>query len=155
LQEDIQSFGSDFDADSIALVTTPDTDAMVKRGELPAYSVLYKDKNGVYQTIPGKLWRPDVNPATLQAKRAEEQAAQEGRVDNARFQQELDREQAETQALPDGGREQSLDAFIDGPAKIPAITAEPPAGAPTLQDKLDTRRDELFENAPTTGGGGW
>ena len=155
LQEDIQSFGSEFDTDSIALVTTPDTDAMVKRGELPAYSVLYKDKNGVYQTIPGKLWRPDVNPDTLRAKADEARLEQEQAVERARGQQELDREEAEIQALPDGGREQSLDAFIDGPAKIPAITAEPPAGAPTLQDKLDVRRDELFENAPTSGGGGW
>jgi hypothetical protein len=155
LQEDIQSFGSEFDADSISLVTTPDTDAMVKRGELPAYSVLYKDKDGVYQTIPGKLWRPDVNPDTLRAKADEARLEQEQAVERARGQQELDREEAEIQALPDGGREQSLDAFIDGPAKIPAITAEPPAGAPTLQDKLDVRRDELFENAPTSGGGGW
>jgi len=156
LQEDIGAFGSEVDTGSIALVTTPETDAMVKRGELPAYAVLYKDANGVYQTIPGKLWRPDVNPETVRAKADEARLEQEQAVERARGQQEIDRERAETQALPDAGREQSLDAFLDGPPQIPADLSVPaPAGEPSLQDRLDERRDELFQNVPTNGGGGW
>lgn len=148
LQEDISSFGSEVAAGSVTLVTTPETDAMVKRGELPAYAVLYKDSNGVYQTIPGKLWRPDVNPDSVQAKADQEAQDQASRMDNARFQQEIDRGRAETQALPDGGREQSMDAFLAGPPQIPGpITAEPPQTDPTLQDNLNDRRDELFDNA--------
>jgi len=154
LQDDIKSFGDEIEDGSISLVTTPETDAMVKRGELPAYAVLYKDANGVYQTIPGKLWRPEVSPESVRAKAEEARIEQEQALDRARGQQEIDRGRAETQALPDAGREQSLDDFLDGPPQIPApIEVEPPATNPTLQDRLDERRDELFENAPQGGGG--
>lgn len=155
LQDDIKAFGTEIEDGSISLVTTPETDAMVKRGELPAYAVLYKDANGVYQTIPGKLWRPDVNPEQVLAKAAEEQAAQQARLDLARARQEDDRYFAEQQALPDGGRERALDEYLAGPPQLPGpISAEPPQTDPTLQDRLDERQDELFQNAPQTGGGG-
>jgi len=63
LEADLRALNPDFDAGSIQFVTTPETDAMVKRGDLPGYAVLYKDSSGVLQTIPGKLWRPDIDKA--------------------------------------------------------------------------------------------
>lgn len=141
--------GDEFDASSIRFIATPETDAMIKRGEMPAYSVLYKDANGVLQTIPGKLWRPDTSSGLFKA--TEEKAAEEqvDTIDRARNVQSDDRVRAETQALPDGGRERSLDAFLAGPPQIPA------PGRETIQNRLDERRDELFENAPNGGGGGF
>lgn len=67
------------DLPKVQLVTTPETDAMVKAGEMPAYGVLFTDQNGVMQTLPGKLWRPDPSKM-LEAetiRQAEEQAARE------------------------------------------------------------------------------
>lgn len=61
LDADIREFSPDVDMSSVQLVTTPETDAMIKRGEMPGYAVLYKDENGVLQTIPGKLWKPDIS----------------------------------------------------------------------------------------------
>lgn len=75
------------DMDRVQLVTTPETDAMVKRGELPGYAVLYKDDNGVLQTIPGKLWRPDPTQM-LQFQQQQEIEEQAGKVENARDLQE-------------------------------------------------------------------
>lgn len=106
-------------ADSkIQLVTTPATDAMIKRGEMPAYAVFYQDKNGNYQTMPGKLWRPD---PTGQLKMQEERkAAEQGALtDQARFQQGINRTAAEMQNDPQGARDASLDSFIDGPNSTP------------------------------------
>ena len=151
LLDDILSFGSEVDPNTVRLVTTPETDAMVKRGELPAYAVIYKDANGVYQTIPGKLWRPDVDPATVRAKAAEQEQERTQVLDRARDIQAETRSRIETNALPDAGRAQSLDAFLGGPVQMP-----PPPGRETTADRLQERRDELFENAPEpNSGGGW
>lgn len=86
--------GDDIDPSTIQLVTTPETDAMVKRGEMPAYAILYKDKNGAYQTIPGKLWRPDISKAS--AVNAEKAAADKAEAERkARIVQDVERGKAE------------------------------------------------------------
>ena len=84
---------------SIRLVTTPETDAMVKRGEVPAYAVMWTDKDGMIQTIPGKLWRPDFADVTKKAG-----AARAEQVGEAK---QLD---ADIKAGRD--REGSLDSFL-------------------------------------------
>jgi hypothetical protein len=63
------------DPSTVQLVTTPETEADVKAGRLPGYAVMWKDANGNLQTIPGKVWRPDVSHmlATQQANRAKAQ----------------------------------------------------------------------------------
>lgn len=156
LNEDIKAFGGT-SPQSVQLVTTPETDAMVKRGEMPAYSVIYQDENGVYQTIPGKLWRPSLDKGALERKAEAAAQEQADALQLARDRQVDDRYFAEQQASPDGGRAASLDAFLDGPPQIPPApkSIEAPQTAPTLQNKLDERQDELFENAPQNNGGGW
>lgn len=64
------------DPSTVQLVTTPETEADVKAGRLPGYAVMWKDANGNYQTIPGKLWRPDTSRMleNQQQNRAKEQS---------------------------------------------------------------------------------
>lgn len=79
LFRDIEAQDQTFQPGSMRLVTTPETEADVKAGRLPGYSVLWKDANGNLQTIPGKVWRPDVTNmlATQEANRAKAQAEAE------------------------------------------------------------------------------
>ena len=76
LWQDVTGIDPEYQEGSIQLVTTPETDAMIKRGEMPAYGILWKDKDGVMQTMPGKLWRPDIEMVTnrMSKKAAEEKA---------------------------------------------------------------------------------
>ena len=64
---------------SIRLVSTPETDAMVKRNEVPSYAVMWQDKNGQIQTMPGKLWRPDFAKATANIEREKQERVQDAR----------------------------------------------------------------------------
>lgn len=101
LRQDIQTVVPDADLDAVQLVTTPETDAMVKRGEMPAYAVLVKDKSGNYQTIPGKLWRPDFSGA----EKANDADAATRRKD-AKDEQAAERESIEQmRAVPAFGRD--------------------------------------------------
>jgi len=93
LQADIAEFSADADMQSVQLVTTPETDAMVKRGEMPGYAVLYKDANGVLQTIPGKLWRPDISKLQDMQKKVDD-AASGAAMEGARANQTEQRQQA-------------------------------------------------------------
>ena len=67
----------------------------------PAYSVVYKDENGVFQTIPGKLFKPDENAARATAvddARAERTQLIERYEDQKSAEEELRRlNQIETQ----------------------------------------------------------
>jgi hypothetical protein len=78
-EKDIDSIRRQWMENNMAIVSTPTTDAMVKRGEMPAYSVLFKDFNGVWQTLPGKLFQLDAKPIQKQ------------RIDAARDSQTLNR----------------------------------------------------------------
>jgi hypothetical protein len=111
LADDVMGMDPDADMSTVQLVTTPDTDAMIKRGEMPAYAILYRDKNGAYQTIPGKLWKPDFS-AAMAVQQGVEQADQAERVRKARDQQDIERQKA-TERGTDGGRATSLDNFLD------------------------------------------
>lgn len=77
--KDIDSIRRQWMDANMAIVSTPQTDAMVKRGEMPAYSILFRDFNGMYQTLPGKLFQLDATPM------------QERRIDDARDAQALNR----------------------------------------------------------------
>lgn len=119
LYADIYAIDPEVDQSKIQLVSTPETDAMVKRGEMPAYAVFYPDKNGVLQTMPGKLWRPDpANHLKMQEQR--NSATQSDAEDQARFRQDINRTDAEMAADPDAARAASQDAFIAGPETTPA-----------------------------------
>lgn len=103
----------EFDPQSIQYVATPATAAMVKRGELPAYAIFYKDRNGVLQTFPGKLWRPDLkNPQRSM------QQDKDRRTQTAQERDEYIRATA--------GREKSLDNFLEG---------DPLTGLPREEDQ--------------------
>lgn len=114
ISADIKSFAGveDFDASTLQFVTTPETDKMIKRGEMPAYQVMYMDANGVLQTIPGKLWKPDMAAVDVENKRKAEEAAQKA-LSNARAMQPDEMKQAILSNSPDGGRAASMDAFIN------------------------------------------
>jgi hypothetical protein len=140
LNQELTAISPDYQPDSVQLVTTPETDAMVKRGEMPGYAVMWKDANGVLQTMPGKLWRPD--PSKIQAIDAANQAAEDAKaMERARSNQEEQRLRAQIQSAPDGGRGASLDAFIGGPNAPLKPEAMPPAAPQSprqqLQDQVE------------------
>lgn len=61
LHKDIsEQFGA-YEDGSVTFTTVPETDAAIKRGEMPGYVVMWKDENGQYQSFPGKLWKPDTS----------------------------------------------------------------------------------------------
>lgn len=105
LYGEIMSRDSEFQPDSIRYTATPATEAMIKRGEPPAYAITYKDANGVIQSFPGKLWRPDFDNVE-RAKKAEAKRVE----DDAREQDTYVRETV----LPGRDREQTLDNFLLG-----------------------------------------
>lgn len=84
------------DPKSVRLVTTPETEADVKAGRLPGYAVLYKDANGNLQTIPGKVWRPDVSHMLQQQEsnraKAQDEATAAAREEDTRIIHEADRD---------------------------------------------------------------
>lgn len=96
---------AEFDPNSVQFVTTPATEQMIKRGEMPGYAVFYTDKDGVIQTFPGMLWRPDVKPAAdaIEKRNIE-------RAEDAAAADEFQRERV----IPGQDREQTLDNFLDG-----------------------------------------
>jgi hypothetical protein len=96
---------AEFDPNSVQFITTPATEQMIKRGEMPGYAVFYTDKDGVIQTFPGMLWRPDVKPA---ADAIEKHNIQ--RAEDAAAADEFQRERV----IPGQDREQTLDNFLDG-----------------------------------------
>ena len=103
------------DMSKIQFVTTPETDRMVKRGEMPAYQVMYTDENGVLQTIPGKLWRPDATRIN-EKNSAMDKTEQDQTMKRARELQADEGKRAEMQNADDAGRSANLDAFLDGPS---------------------------------------
>lgn len=146
LEADVSGMGLNADPATIQLVTTPETDAMVKRGELPAYGILFKDKDGMYQTIPGKLWRPDISEAVKVQQKADQEAT-DAAVEFARGQQEIERVKAVEQG-DDGGRASSLDAFVDGPVKPPKPV---PEKRETPANQVQQQRSQLFKDAQDAG----
>ncbi|TPJ76888.1 hypothetical protein FJ422_29715 [Mesorhizobium sp. B2-6-3] len=141
LFQDISMQDENFQPGSLRLVTTPETEADVKAGRMPGYSLLWKDANGTLQTIPGKVWRPDVSHmlATQQAERAKTQAeaTSNARQNHALYNvnlltgEPLPPEKAQEPAAP-------ADAGSNIPADLPAkpddaaTTAEvPPVETPT------------------------
>ena len=148
LHQAITAISPEYQSGSIQLVTTPETDAMIKRGEMPGYSVLWKDHDGVMQTIPGKLWRPD--PTMMQkieaGKAAAEQAA---RTDRARYNQADQLERAQLKSSSDGGRGAALDAYIAGSNAQPK--PEPMPKPVTPQSQLQDERKQLFNDAEDSG----
>lgn len=106
LRDDVKAMSPAADLDSIQLVTTPETDAMVKRGEVPGYAVLYKDANGVMQTIPGKLWKPDI-AKLQQMQQTIDETNKTTTLDKARQNQVQERQKAPYNA-------QKPDDFLSG-----------------------------------------
>jgi hypothetical protein len=72
LESDLREMYPDLDMSRVQLVTTPETDRMVKQGEMPGYAVMYRDGDGVMQTIPGQLWRPDTSVVSGRQEALEE-----------------------------------------------------------------------------------
>jgi len=109
---------------SVRLVTTPETEADVKAGRLPGYSVLWKDANGNLQTIPGKVWRPDVTHM-LQQQQENLTKEQDAATQRAR--------EKDMQINSGRDREQTLENFLGGPAAPeykPSRKADPGANIP-------------------------
>lgn len=93
LENDLREFSPNVDMGTVQLVTTPETDAMVKRGEMPGYAVIYKDENGVLQTIPGKLWKPDISKLSDMQEKLDT-GVQKDALDKAKAEQVQERQQA-------------------------------------------------------------
>lgn len=156
LYADLYEIDPKIDSSSVQFVSTPETDAMVKRGEMPAYSVFYTDSNGVLQTMAGKLWRPDI---TQQMKmQADRQALENaGSLDQARFRQDINKTDAEMQADPLGAREASQDAFLAGPDATPQgafkanKAALPPQKPDTPQNRITEQRQSIVNDAQNSG----
>lgn len=148
LFQDVSGIDPEFQPGSIQLVTTPATEAMIKRGEMPAYSVLWTDENGVIQTMPGKLWRPD----TSKMQEMERQKAvdeQQKTIDRARSMREDELNRARLQNSPDAGRDASLDAFIKGPDALPqADTTAPMQAPPPPAPMFDTPSPDELQATP-------
>lgn len=101
-----------FDMSKVQFVATSETDKMIKRGEMPAYQVMYTDSNGVLQTIPGKLWKPDMAAVDAENKaRVEEQNRQA--ITRGREEQPDEMKRARLANEDDGGRAAAQDAFIN------------------------------------------
>lgn len=152
LYQDLYAIDPNIDTSTVQFVSTPQTDAMVKRGELPAYSVFYTDKNGVLQTLPGgKLWRPDPTLAVgLQDERTAVRNA--ALLDQARFMQDINRTAAEMKVDPLATREASQNAFIAGPLATPKSEFDKlPTPSPTVEENVATQRQGLMEDAQSSG----
>lgn len=125
LYQDVSAIDPEHEPGSIQLVTTPQTDREVKAGELPGYSVLWKDKDGVIQTIPGRLWKPDVK-AMQQAEVARRQQIQDAATERAH--------QADIDLLAGRDRNYGLDQLLGDPLApkpyTPSRKAEPGSNIP-------------------------
>jgi len=93
--------------DSLIVMSTPETDALVKAGKLPGYFVGYVDPNGNIQTVPGELFFPDVSAVKEEAQRVTNREIEWAREDDA--------EMRLMQDDPEGMRDRSLDQFLEGP----------------------------------------
>jgi hypothetical protein len=131
----------------MAIVSTPTTDAMVKRGEMPAYSVMFKDFNGVWQTLPGKLFQLDAKPIQKQ------------RIDAARDSQTLNRNVIEgVPAELQGAGMQNNPLMNTDPSALSSQQTGAPRNVPTpaLQEKtpagqISDQRQQLFDDAKASG----
>jgi hypothetical protein len=132
---------------NMAIVSTPTTDAMVKRGEMPAYSVMFKDFNGVWQTLPGKLFQLDAKPIQKQ------------RIDAARDSQTLNRNVIEgVPAELQGAGMQNNPLMNTDPSALSSQQTGAPRNVPTpaLQEKtpagqISDQRQQLFDDAKASG----
>jgi len=110
LEADVSAVDPEADFSTLQLVTTPQTDREVKAGVMPGYAVMWKDKNGVLQTFPGKLWKPDATEMvkTIKARQEEERAKalERGR-------------DADRWTLGGRDRDFSLDNYLDGDPLAP------------------------------------
>lgn len=126
--------------DSLMIVATPETDAMIKAGQMPAYFVGYVDPNGNIQTIPGKLFVPDVSGVRSETQRIIDRNIEWAREDDA--------DMRAIQDAPDGGRGAALDSFLDGPTVLPTIKVTPDD---TPEAQLKDQRQQLFRDAQDSG----
>lgn len=153
LMDDVKQFAPDADTSQVQLVTIPETDADVKAGRLPGYGVIWKDTQGQWQTLPGKVWRPDISKATQFQQQSDQQQADDA-VSNAKALQDQERQQVPY-------RTQTPDDFLSGndptfgprDGAVKPITQEPD----TAKSRLQEDRQQLFDNAKDRGlfdGGG-
>lgn len=156
LTADVAKMDPDAAPGSVELVTTPQTDAEVKAGKMPGYAVMWRDKNGNYQTIPGQLWRPDFTAVNtqIQGEQQQQQRGIDAGVDDA--------QQLNSDIVEGRDREGSLDNFLGGPPAAPQAPNAPvmlpqvEVQADTdVQSRLDDRRKELFDSPVNPMGDGF
>lgn len=144
LEADVRALDPTMQAGSLALVTTPETDRAIKRGEMPGYSVMWLDENGNYQTLPGQLWRPDTSviQEQLRIRQENEQA------ERVRRAQERD---VEARGAQDRLREipPNVIPVPQAPGRATPAFPEPPSGGTqSLPERLEERRDNLINSMP-------
>lgn len=125
---------------SLIVVSTPETDAMIKAGQMPAYFVGYVDPNGNIQTVPGKLFVPDISGVRAERERLINREIEWAREDDA--------DARMIQDAPDGGRGASLESFLDGPTVLPTIDI---TSDDTPEAQLHDQRKQLFRDAQDSG----
>lgn len=146
LADDVLTMHPDADTSRIQLITTPETERMIKRGEMPGYAVLYYDANGERQTLPGKLWRPDITKA-IETNKAIEGRQSEELLDNARREQMQQRQQ-----LP--FRTQTPQDFLSGDDPVFGdrdIGPPAPQKPDTPANQIQQQRQQLFKDAQQNG----
>lgn len=131
---------------SLQIVATPQTDQMIKAGQLPGYAVFYADGNGVLQTIPGNLFVPNIEPAM----KAHQQS-----IDWAQEDRDTLLEDERAVQSPDGGRGRALDMLLDGDPLTGGRRPPAPSGQniqpPTQRQELNDQRRQLMDDARSSG----
>lgn len=141
LYQDVYAIDPEHQPGSIQLVTTRETDSEVKAGDMPGYAVLWKDKNGMQQTMPGKLWKPDVKGmVAIEKQRSEKEQAEA--VQRAR--------QADTDLLAGRDREATLDNFLASPTPPPEYKPSRKGDVPgsNIPAELPSAPDDLTLGNP-------
>lgn len=136
LYVDVEKSDPNFQPGTMQLVTTPETEADVKAGRLPGYSVLWKDANGNLQTLPGKVWRPDVSHM-LENQAANRAKAQAEATAAAR--------EKDLRAISGQDRNFSMDNMLNGNTQI----YTPEQRAKFLKDQAAQPKPTPGANIPT------
>ncbi|TPJ70458.1 hypothetical protein [Mesorhizobium sp. B2-6-7] len=130
------------DPATVRLVTTPETEADVKAGRLPGYAVMWKDVNGNLQTIPGKVWRPDVTKMlanqTVNRAKTQAEATANARQNDALYEVNILTGEPMQPKQPAGIATPSGEPGANIPADIPA--KQEPAPRPAV-DAAPTKND--------------
>ncbi|MBL8578081.1 MAG: hypothetical protein JNK47_12710 [Mesorhizobium sp.] len=134
LAADVATVDPNYMPGSIRLLTTPETDREIKAGKMPGYAIMWTDKEGRLQTMPGQHWRPDPTKM-LELEKVSEDERNRRAIDAAY--------KADALYPDDDERNRAMDEFLAGPAtpNNPNPTWTPPEPEKPGRDWEDGERD--------------